>query len=355
MFLTHASSPVLIVGMPRSGTKLAAALLNNHPRIFIPEREFHSLPYLTAKYSDRSGSLDLKRRDAVVRDWYRGPLAHNLRIQGIEIDRNKLQAAIAADNWGSLLGRLAMISCNAELQEDEGILWGDRTTGLEQIRSLAMIKASLPSSRVLHLIRDPRDCAASINRMWGQSPVRAAMLWQACVREGRRYGRTFKNGYMEISYEALIRDPEQIMRGVCQFLRLEFKPGMASLTAPVREFLPLSQPTATDHLNHIDFNNSGRFRTTLTPNLIYVIERITVSEAQSTYGYGDRRPCVMSGLRHSWLAAHDLWQKVRFNIRQRGWMRGLQYYLNLLWIKSAAPPLKTAARRDRDEPDEKAF
>ena len=44
-------SPVFIIGMPRSGTKLLRELLNSHSRIEIPSGETEFLPYWVSNWS----------------------------------------------------------------------------------------------------------------------------------------------------------------------------------------------------------------------------------------------------------------------------------------------------------------
>ena len=44
------TSPIFIVGMPRSGTKLIREILNRSDDVFIPHSESVFIPYLVKKY-----------------------------------------------------------------------------------------------------------------------------------------------------------------------------------------------------------------------------------------------------------------------------------------------------------------
>ena len=44
--------PVFIVGMPRSGTTLMRALLNQHPRVSLALTESHFIPYFIKSFGD---------------------------------------------------------------------------------------------------------------------------------------------------------------------------------------------------------------------------------------------------------------------------------------------------------------
>jgi len=101
-------------------------------------------------------------------------------------------------------------------------LWGDKTPTYG--RHARAISRLLPEVRFIHVIRDGRDVALSLRTM-PFAPSRRmdalARYWARELRRARRQGAHLAY-YTEIRYEALIRNPEQVLRGVCEFLDLEF-------------------------------------------------------------------------------------------------------------------------------------
>lgn len=84
-----------------------------------------------------------------------------------------------------------------------------------------------PSARFLHLIRDPRDVAASLlaaSRGWGSAwapagPAEAAQLWIRHVEGARRL--TGDERYREVRFRALKRAPAETVGEVYRWLGLE--------------------------------------------------------------------------------------------------------------------------------------
>lgn len=87
-------------------------------------------------------------------------------------------------------------------------------------RCLPLIDRVLPTSRIIHIIRDGRDVAVSTmstkRRLGhGQANVEgASRVWHGCVTDARAYGRVLgESRYMEVRYEELVADtPAQLSR-----------------------------------------------------------------------------------------------------------------------------------------------
>src|SRR5919201_1339435 len=82
------------------------------------------------------------------------------------------------------------------------------------------------------MIRDGRDVALSTNRrlveLRGSRPVpaeRMAKRWRHRILSARRVA-SIAGRYFEIRYEDLVLDTEPALRRVCEFVELDFDPGM---------------------------------------------------------------------------------------------------------------------------------
>jgi hypothetical protein len=104
--------------------------------------------------------------------------------------------------------------------------WGDKTPlYCLHLRSIA---ACLPEAHFIHIIRDGRDVALSLRQTWfspGPEMETLAAYWRQCVATGRREGRHCRH-YLEVRYEDLVLHPEGVLKRICQFLELQFDPGM---------------------------------------------------------------------------------------------------------------------------------
>ncbi|MEA2487814.1 MAG: hypothetical protein QOF16_1468, partial [Actinomycetota bacterium] len=113
--------------------------------------------------------------------------------------------------------------------------WGDKTP--RYIEHIPFISRLFPRGKFIHLIRDGRDVALSYaNVPFGpKSVAEAARLWAERVSTGRRDGCVLTGSrYLEIRYEDLVEDAEGEIKDICDFLEVDFDPGMLDYTQRAR-------------------------------------------------------------------------------------------------------------------------
>ena len=219
------NGPVFIVGLPRSGTKLLRDLLNQNPRIRIPEVETHFIPYLVRKYGvpprfEREGLFHSFSNELRQSMFFR-----YMQEQGHTFNPDDLVRCADLREWSSIFEYL-LRSCGPN-GETRDVIFGDKTP--DYLEAMDLLKEVFPAARFLHIIRDPRDCCLSAARAWGLHPYRTADRWQRIVKAQRGVGRTIGD-YMEIRYEDLILGTEEVLRSVCQFLECDYVPEMLYLS-----------------------------------------------------------------------------------------------------------------------------
>jgi hypothetical protein len=93
---------------------------------------------------------------------------------------------------------------------------------------LPLIKKLIPDALIVHIIRDGRDVAVSLNKIgwirpfpWDRrrSLVLAGIFWQWIVGKGRRYGRAMSPDYIEVHYEDLVQNPREFLTRLGVFLQ----------------------------------------------------------------------------------------------------------------------------------------
>ena len=106
--------------------------------------------------------------------------------------------------------------------------WGDKTPGYTM--HMGPISNVLPEAHFVHVIRDGRAVALSRMRTLALRPTeisKVAKRWQRRLRKAREKGATLDH-YLEIRYEALVREPEATLREVADFISLPWDPAMLS-------------------------------------------------------------------------------------------------------------------------------
>ena len=98
--------------------------------------------------------------------------------------------------------------------------------------AVTRIGRALPEARFIHLIRDGRDVALSqtaraINEQ--PPPAEQAARWVKRINKSREQAEKLGGErYIEARYEDLVRDPEPVLRRVCEFVELDWDERMLS-------------------------------------------------------------------------------------------------------------------------------
>jgi hypothetical protein len=83
-----------------------------------------------------------------------------------------------------------------------------------------LIKRLFPDALIVHIIRDGRDVAVSLNRVGWFPPLPwdkkrrllvPAIFWRWIVGKGRKYGRSMAGDYLEVHFEDVVRKPRETM------------------------------------------------------------------------------------------------------------------------------------------------
>ena len=212
----------VVLGCVRSGTTMLRAVLDSHPLLAVPPESYFVAPaleqrsrYETATSAGARLDLDLLLADIAADrsfpDWQLGPEA--LAEVGALSDRTVPEA---------LLGLY-----RAYAHQQEKPRAGDKTPS--HLLHMELLATSFPEARFVHIVRDGRDVVPSILGM-SFGPDRFAqgvLFWQRRVERGLAGGKALGAGrYREIRYEALVADPERVLRDVCPFLGLEYSDEM---------------------------------------------------------------------------------------------------------------------------------
>lgn len=215
--------PLVVIGVPRSGTTLLRVLLGTHSQI----HGTLELPWITGAWGrgpsvrDLYESLTGKRENGIVGQGI-------TQLEGIE-DEDVLRACRSFVR-GLLAAHVAETGKRYLLVKTP-----------DDIGHLDFLVAMFPDAPFVHVRRDGRDVACSTfnarRRMMGGrlkdygritvfSALRRWCDWEDRVSEAISSGKI--SGVTTIAYEDLVTEPEHTMRAVCAAFRVPFEREMLS-------------------------------------------------------------------------------------------------------------------------------
>lgn len=200
------ASPVLVVGMHNSGTSILAEILNEHGLFLGVDGAHHENRFFRNEVNE---GLVMGADDS----WARLPL--------LDVDR--------------ILGQEAVVREHLErhfLDRYRACGWNGRSPwGFKDPRTCVLLPLYLeifPGARILHIVRDPDDVAASLAHKpkRGVGVLRDAGHWRrlalAYTGRVRESANRYPHPRLEISYEAMCTDPAAVLSPVFEFVGLPF-------------------------------------------------------------------------------------------------------------------------------------
>ena len=218
--------PIFIVGANRSGTTLLRLILNAHPHIAIPEEivyfgstiegvpieqwrapekavpAFHYAGFVRRFVNNASQVLDGIDELSLVEKI----------LSEVPVDLKRPYQTVL-EQWAARHGKKR---------------WGEKTPG--NLFYADIIHQMFPHARFIHLVRDPR---AGVSSMMNTPFFPKDIVFNAFSRHKfMTQGRAILEKYVPeeqrilMRYEDLVRDPEIVIRRLCDFLEEPFEPGM---------------------------------------------------------------------------------------------------------------------------------
>jgi hypothetical protein len=164
-----------------------------------------------------------------------------------------------AGELSQILGRfICRVISNLLLNYDKKFYVEDNTWNILFARELQEL---MPQAKLLHVFRDPRDVVASfIRQRWCPSDVKQAALFYRSIMSHWFIVRTElpPDFYLEYSLESLVKNPEQILRQICEFSKIPYHSVLLSTDLSKsnsgrwrRDFSKTEQKTVTGLLEDI--------------------------------------------------------------------------------------------------------
>ena len=305
--------PFFIVGCGRSGTTLLRTLLIRHPEIAIPLESLFIIDYL--RVQDRH---ELKYLNSLV---IREP---ELEEWGISVSAEDL---LDSDSVPRMISRLHEIYAESKGKAR----WGQKTPRF--VRHLDLLRENFPSSKVIHMVRDPRAVVSSLiqSNVHQSNAYHGSHRWKMDVRAGLTYELTHSSRVLRVFYEDLVKDPEEVLKAISEFLELDPSGMMISGEKKSQEYSVFYENI------HANIERSptpafvDKWKQHLSPEEVNIVEGIC-GELMGDLGYecsstSDSPPAFSSRKARS--------QRVKGILKQMGrYLRYRRSYLfHLIWRK----------------------
>lgn len=276
-------------------------MLHAHQRIAIPPETRFLLPV----YESRCDFGDL-REPANRRELARSIVdVKETKFADLGLDPDQVVEEIAAGppTVGSALG----IVFRAYARRFGSARWGDKRPSY--FRRLDVLLRMFPDAQIVHLVRDGRDCVASLKEMpwFHMGTSHAISTWNEAIDAGRRAARRLgPTAYYEMGYERLVADPQTELMRLCDFLGEEYDPVMAEPHHMAKVAVPAHKKWHARTYDSVGTDRVGSWSRRLEPWEIALCESAMGSRLTDN-GYertGVPRPSAAHMARYLRVAAH---------------------------------------------------
>ncbi|MGK5553879.1 sulfotransferase family protein [Actinomadura kijaniata] len=309
--------PIFVIGCPRSGTTLLQLMLHSHRRIAIPAETRFLLPAYTSRCE--FGDLEDTENRRALAEWITGRKTTKFRDLGLDAAEVTEEIVQGPPTIGSALG----IVFRAYARKHGRPRWGDKRPSYS--KHVGTLLRMFPDAQFVHLIRDGRDCVASLTEMpwYKQDVYHAISAWREAIDNGRRHAaRLGPDAYYELQYERLVADPAGELSSLCAFLGEDFDPAMTEPQGIAKKTVPPQKRWHDRTRAPVDNARVGSWSTRLEPWEIGLAEAV-FGDRLIEYGYepsGAPRPTAAQLARFARVSTHRRMAHRKADLRER-WQR----------------------------------
>lgn len=298
-------SPLFVVGPSRSGTTMMRLVLNRHAKVWVAA-ETHYFDDLRPRFSGREHA-PLTADEATTCEDYFLAVAHKPYGRGgnpesaARVTREELHEEVAGLGEGA--DAYFRAYCTILARHNGKERWGEKTP--RHVFRIQEILTVWPEAKVVCMVRDPRAVVSSY-RYWKlgteadgdpEAPVDAgfeadeerarrsyhvaviSLLWRSAMRASLAALTRFGADTIRIQrYEPILREPEGELRGLTDWLGLEYEEGL--LDVPI-----LNSSFGMRGQTGISPEPLDRWRTNLPPEEMAVVQSCC-GRLMDDLGYG---------------------------------------------------------------------
>jgi hypothetical protein len=209
-------APFFVIGAGRSGTTLLRLILTGHSRLHIPPETWFLQPLV--REFPLTGALTQPQVEHAIQTMVR-----HERWPDLDLPEDRLRRQAAALAQPRLVELIDLVYRHLLNASGKPRL-GDKTPHYFAI--MPELATLYPDAKFIHLVRDGRDVAISwIDAGWERYYAHG-FEWPAAMACLRRDSAAYPGRVLEVRYEHLVREPEQVTQRICGFLGEAFEHGM---------------------------------------------------------------------------------------------------------------------------------
>lgn len=264
--------PFFIIGCQRSGTTLVRLILNSHSQIAIPEEGTFWMPLLR-RFRNRSNvHIPQKELENILKY-----ISKNSQFKLWCMDPNPVISEILSSKQCTLRNLMEAFYKHYAILQGKNI-WGDKTPSF--FRMIPVLNQIFPEAKFIHVVRDGRDVYLSRKRM---NPLMknlsvSAIEWKYKIIKARRdLEKLPTNKWIEIRYEDLVKNPENIVKKICEFLGIKYEKKMLLFYKDSSKYIgkhhsklifkPISKSSLGRYKRELSFKDTRKFEL-LTKDLL---------------------------------------------------------------------------------------
>ena len=281
------TAPVFVVGGPRSGTTLLSAMLATHSA-FDCGPETHCL--------SRWSHLARSERDRILdpADWPERATAYvcslSLGQQPIYpmygLEREEIRAWLAV-RPPSLAAMLESLTAQRAFRNGAP-RWVEKTPRHLEVPEL--ITETWPKARIVRIVRDPRDAAVSLTKVPFGTPSLLTNLSVLARMNEASSGFYRESGVaLTVRYEDLVGIPERELRRICEFVGVDYEPGMLEDRSGATGVAAEHEWWKGDAPGPLDRSRSGRWADEM-PVAVQHYAALNLGSLLEEHGYGQAVP-----------------------------------------------------------------
>jgi len=273
--LARRGVPVVVVGLPRSGSSYLSHLLSRLDDWFVFDDLYY---YRQVLANDVSGPLSPRQFDRLLDflGWQvKARIRHDTHFVPLALDWPAVDAAQEAVRESFRGGSVEWWELLEEWMVRLALHHGKRRWGFKAPQNFMYmheLEEAFPGTLFVFIVRDPRRVMGSIKYVKGEDgdpgqyqPVVYARYWRMAAEAVRRYERESGRRVFTVRYEEMVADPEEMARQLAGFLGSHFAGPLPEMEA--------------------NTSFAGRPRHGITPTEAWICERIAGGE-MATLGYG---------------------------------------------------------------------
>lgn len=271
-------APVFVMGCHRSGTNLLYDTLLSAGGFAIYRGYLPVYKILIPRF----GSLRRrKNREKLLQFWLQSESFRRSGVSGSYVEEQVLNHCETGGDFIKItMDEIARQQCSERwaVYDPDAVLY------------VRQIKAEIPNALFVHIVRDGRDVALSLQKMEGFRPLpwdrrqlgltATAVYWSWMVRHGRSEGIEIPADYLEIRYEELVSDPITTVSKLSAFLSQDLNYEHIRQTALGR----ISEPNSSFADDATGLGTIDRWKQKLTEEQIAGVESI-VGDTLTEFGY----------------------------------------------------------------------